>query len=161
MKLLPYAFFVLLSQASFLHGHEVTFKDILIKHPIIPVFGGHMKTAAGYMSITNSSNVQERIMGVKANFATAMIHKSSEDTDGVVRMEHIKEVTIPANSTIKFEQGGLHIMFVNLEEKLEPFVDQQVTLIFEKAGEFSLTFMVEEAKNGSKMDMDHNKDHEY
>ena len=50
-------------------------------------------------------------------------------------------------------------MFVNLEEKLEPFVDQQVTLIFEKAGEFSLTFMVEEAKNGSKMDMDHNKDH--
>ena len=159
MKLLPYAFFVLLSQASFLHGHEITFKDILIKHPIIPVFGGHMKTVAGYMSITNSSNVQERIMGVKANFATAMIHKSSEDTDGVVRMEHIKEVIIPANSTINFEQGGLHIMFVNLEEKLEPFVDQEVTLIFEKAGELSLTFMVEEANNGSKMDMDHNKDH--
>ena len=74
MKLLPYAFFVLLSQTSFLYGHEVTFKDILIKHTIIPVFGGHMKTAAGYMSITNSSNFQERIMGVKANFATAMIH---------------------------------------------------------------------------------------
>ena len=158
MKLLSYAFFVLLSQATFLHGHEITFKHILIKHPVIPVFGANMKTAAGYMTVTNSSNVQERIISVEANFATAMIHKSSVDINGVARMEHIKEVTIPANSNVKFEHGGLHIMFVNLEKKLEPFEDQEVTLIFEKAGKLDITFMVEEAKHGFKMDMNHSKD---
>ena len=65
MKLLPYAFFVLLSQASFLHGHEIIFKDILIKHPIIPVFGGHMKTVAGYMSITNSAMFRRELWVLK------------------------------------------------------------------------------------------------
>ena len=49
-------------------------------------------------------------------------------------------------------------MFIRLEEQLEPYVDQMVTLIFEKAGEIEITFMVEESSKDYKMDMDHSKD---
>ena len=87
-----------------------------------------------------------------------MLHESSVDGNGVARMKHINEVLIPPNSTIQFEHGGLHIMFIRLEEQLEPFVDQMVTLIFEKAGEIEITFMVEESSKDYKMDMDHSKD---
>ena len=158
MKLLHFTLCIFICLTTLATGHDFTFKHVTIKHPIIPVFGQKMKTAAGYMSVTNSSNQSEKILGVKTNFAKAMLHESSVDGNGVARMKHINEVLIPPNSTIQFEHGGLHIMFIRLEEQLEPFVDQKVTLIFEKAGEIEITFMVEEPSKDYKMDMDHSKD---
>ena len=51
-------------------------------------------------------------------------------------------------------------MFVRLEEQLEPYADQVVTLFFEKAGEVEITFMVEESNRDYKMDMDHRQDNQ-
>jgi len=110
------------------------------------------------MTVSNSSSQPEKILAVKTNFAKAMLHKSSVDGNGVARMKHIDEVLIPPNSSIQFGHGGLHIMFISLKEQLEPYVDQMVTLIFEKAGEVEITFMVEESNKNYKMDMDHSQD---
>ena len=158
MKLLHFTLCIFICLTTLATGHDFTFNHVTIKHPIIPVFGQKMKTAAGYMTVSNSSNQPEKILAVKTNFAKAMLHESSVDGNGVARMKHINEVLIPPNSTIQFEHGGLHIMFIRLEEQLEPFVDQMVTLIFEKAGEIEITFMVEESGKDYKMDMDHSKD---
>jgi len=159
IKVSRYAFIFLLGLTTISYSHEVNFKHILIKHPIIPFFNGGMKTAAGYMTIINTSDSPDKITAVKTKFANAMIHKTTIDSNGVARMEHIEEILIPSQSSIKFENGGLHIMFTNLKEALEPLVDQEVTIFFEKAGQFKLQFMVEKVTGQSKMKTEHKKDH--
>ena len=157
MKLFHFTLCIFICLTTFANGHDFTFKHITIKHPIIPVFGQKMKTAAGYMTVSNSSSQPEKILADKTNFAKAMLHQASIDVNGVARMKHIDEVLIPPNGSIQFEHGGLHIMFIRLEEQLEPYVDQMVTLIFEKAGEIEITFMVEASNKEYKMDMDHSQ----
>ena len=150
MKLFKYTFCIFFCTGFFLLGAEYSLDNILIKNPTIPFFGKNMKTAAGYFTIINSGEVSDKLTNVKANFAVAMIHKSSVDSNGVARMEHLEDVIIPANSSIKFEQGGLHIMLLNLKEPLVHMETKKITLIFKKAGKVNLNFLVKKATESSK-----------
>ena len=114
MKLFHFTFCIFICLTTFANGHDFTFKHVTIKHPIIPVFGQKMKTAAGYMTVSNSSNQPEKILAVKTNFAKAMLHESSIDVNGVARMKHIDEVLIPPDSSIQFEHGGLHLSLIHI-----------------------------------------------
>ena len=157
MKLISYIFCIFLCFGTLLKSAEYPLENMIIKNPTIPIFGEKMKMAAGYFTIINDGGVPDKLIGVKTDFAKAMMHRSSVDNNGVARMEHMKEVIIPANSSVSFEHGGLHIMFLNLKDPLETMQTKEVTLIFEDAGKIDLKFMVKEAKDHSKMG--HSKDH--
>ena len=63
----------------------------------------------------------------------------------------------PGNSSVVFEQGSLHIMFTQLREPLEEYIDQKVTLVFKNLGDIVVDFQVE--KVTQKMNMKNNHDH--
>ena len=154
--------FVLISASAFFihhtisHAHEIELGGITIKHPMIPIFGSKMKTAAGYFTIVNKTNEADELIMVKTNFAKAMIHKSKIDDNGLATMQHIEKVLIPSNSSIVFEQESLHIMFTALKEPLEEYMDKKVTLVFKKLGNIEVEFQVEKASN---MIMSNHNDH--
>jgi copper(I)-binding protein len=124
---------------------------------MIPIFHSKMKTAAGYFTIVNKRNKTDELIMVKTDFAKAMMHLSKIDENGIVSMEHVNKVIIPGNSSVVFEQGSLHIMFTQLKEPLEEFMDQKVTLVFKNLGEIVVDFQVE--KVTQKMNMKNNHDH--
>ena len=159
LKIFSFIFCIFLCYGTLLKSAEYPLENMIIKNPTIPIFGEKMKMVAGYFTILNVGETADKLIGVKADFAKAMIHKSTVDSNGVARMKHLKEVMIPANSSVNFEHGGLHIMFFNLKHPLETMQTKEVTLIFKEAGQVALKFMVEEAKDYSKMKMDHSKDH--
>ena len=154
--------FVLISASAFFihhttsHAHEIELGGITIKHPMIPIFGSKMKTAAGYFTIVNKTNEADELIMVKTNFAKAMIHKSKIDDNGLATMQHIEKVLIPSNSSVVFEQESLHIMFTALKEPLEEYMDKKVTLVFKKLGNIEVEFQVEKASN---MIMNNHNDH--
>ena len=139
------------------YAHEIDLKEISIKHPMIPIFNSKMKTAAGYFTIVNKRNKTDELIMVKTDFAKAMMHLSKIDENGIVSMEHVNKVIIPGNSSVVFEQGSLHIMFTQLKEPLEEYMDQKVTLVFKNLGDIVVDFQVEKATQ--KMNMDNNHDH--
>ena len=142
---------------SISYAHEIDLKEISIKHPMIPIFNSKMKTAAGYFTIVNKRNKTDELIMVKTDFAKAMMHLSKIDENGIVSMEHINKVIIPGNSSVVFEQGSLHIMFTQLKEPLEEYMDQKVTLVFKNLGDIVVDFQVE--KVTQKMKMNNNHDH--
>ena len=142
---------------SISHAHEIDLEYISIKHPMIPIFSSKMKTASGYLTIVNKKNKTDELTMVKTDFAKAMIHISKIDKNGVASMEHVDKVIIPGNSSVVFEQGSLHIMFTQLKEPLEEYMDQKVTLVFKNLGDIVVDFQVEKATQ--KMNMDNNHDH--
>ena len=146
-----------LQMFSTLHAHEIDLKEISIKHPMIPVFNSHMKSGAGYLRIVNKRNKADELTMVKSDLAKAMIHLSKIDENGIASMEHVNKVIIPGNSSVVFEQGSLHIMFTQLKEPLEEYMDQKVTLVFKNLGEIVVDFQVE--KVTQKMNMKNNHDH--
>ena len=85
-----------------------------------------------------------------------MMHLSNIDDNGIASMEPVNKVIIPGNSSVVFEQGSLHIMFTQLKEPLEEYMDKKVTLVFKKLGNIEVEFQVEKA---SSMKMNNHKDH--
>ena len=142
---------------SISYAHEIDLKEISIKHPMIPIFNSKMKTAAGYFTIVNKRNKTDELIMVKTDFAKAMMHLSKIDKNGIASMENVNKVIIPGNSSVVFEQGSLHIMFTQLKEPLEEYMDQKVTLVFKNLGDIVVDFQVEKATQ--KVNMDNNHDH--
>ena len=88
MKLFHFILCMFICLTTFANGHDFTFKHVTIKHPIIPVFGQKMKTAAGYMTVSNSSSQPEKILAVKTNFAKAMLHGDPDEGNDVSEVNH-------------------------------------------------------------------------
>ena len=139
------------------YAHEIDLENISIKHPMIPIFSSKMKTATGYLTIVNKKNETDELIMVKTDFAKAMMHISKIDKNGIATMEHVNRVIIPGDSSVGFEQGSLHIMFTQLKEPLEEYMDQRVTLVFKNLGDIEVDFQVEKATQ--KMNMNNNHDH--
>ena len=71
-----------------------------------------MTMSAGYLSITNNTDDIISISRVEsAHFESVQIHESSLE-DGIAKMRRLDELTIPAQSTVKLEPGGKHLMLM-------------------------------------------------
>lgn len=73
---------------------------------------------AAYFNLNNSSNEDVTIVSVESEqFDHAMIHDTSMD-DGVAKMQHLDDLTIPANSNVELAPLGLHLMLMQAERPL-------------------------------------------
>jgi copper(I)-binding protein len=67
----------------------------------------------------------------------AALHKTVE-ADGVMKMEHVEALDIPADGMLEMKPGGYHIMLMGLTQPLKEGDEIEITLTFEKAGEVKL-----------------------
>ena len=96
------------------------------------------------MSLTNTGDQPDALIGVRTESYGAMIHESGEE-DGVMLMILRERVEIPAGETVSFRPGGFHVMFVGLARgDLSVGETLDATLVFERAGEVPVTFTVED-----------------
>lgn len=103
------------------------------------------KSGAGYLTITNTGDAADRLMGVSADFPRVMLH-TTEMSDGVTKMKHLMGVTVPAGETVMFEPGAMHVMFMGLAEPFAVGAEIPATLTFRDAGEIDVTFTVTERR---------------
>lgn len=63
----------------------------------------------------------------------------------MMKMRPVEKIEIPAESTVKLEPGGLHVMLFDLKKDLAAGDTVEVTLTFSGAGETTVTAEVEES----------------
>ncbi|NPV78086.1 MAG: copper chaperone PCu(A)C [Anaerolineae bacterium] len=91
--------------------------------------------SAVYFQIKNTTKADDLLKNAACSTAgNTEIHKSIMDENGVMMMKPQESVEIPANATIAFEPGGLHIMLINLNQDLQVGDNLEVSLTFDKAG---------------------------
>lgn len=62
--------------------------------------------------------------------------------DGVMRMRKIEAIDVPAGGMAELAPGGLHLMLIDLNAQLIEGETVEMTLIFENAGEVSVTLPI-------------------
>jgi hypothetical protein len=101
---------------------------------------------AVYMTISGGE-ADDRLIGVSvsSNVAgMAQIHETSMDDDGVMMMQPVVEIGVPADGEVMLEPGGFHVMLMNLADPLETGETIDVTLTFEDAGTVEVSAEVRE-----------------
>jgi copper(I)-binding protein len=124
-------------------AHEYTAGGLEIGHPYAIETAATAKTAAGYLSVTNSGAEADRLLAVEAAFPRVEVHETRTDADGVARMLPVEAVEIPPGATVTLAPRGMHVMFMGLEAPWTAGEEIPATLVFERAGKVPVVFAVE------------------
>jgi copper(I)-binding protein len=111
--------------------------EMTISHPWARASAGNVKTGAAFLAITNKGGA-DRLLSAESTVSKSVeLHNHIKDGD-VMMMRKVDAIDVPANGAVKLEPGGLHIMFINLNEPLKEGMNIPLVLTFEKAGKLKI-----------------------
>lgn len=147
------ALFVVLASPSL--AHEFKSGDLTVDHPVIFKAFDKARAAAGYMLISNNGAADDTLIDIRTESYRSMMHETQE-SEGIARMIHLDAIEIPAGSEVSFEPGGLHVMIMGLTPGDLAVGDTlDATLVFDRAGEVPVVFIVEESVEDEVKETDH------
>jgi copper(I)-binding protein len=113
------------------------------------------ETGSFWMEITNSSDVDDTLLGAQVDGCGSIELHDMTMEDGVMVMREVEggAIPIPAGETVVLEQGGLHVMCIDKAAPLEVGTTVNLTLEFENAGTIEVAADVV-APGEMNMDMD-------
>jgi hypothetical protein len=103
---------------------------------------GGRDVTAGYLTITSTGGADRLIAASSPEAASIELHTHTH-AGGMMRMEKVEAVEIPAGGTVRFEPGGLHLMLFGVSAAASGAGPVPVTLRFESGGEVTVPFAVE------------------
>lgn len=126
---------VLILAANSALAHDYRAGDIEIGHPWTRATPPMAKVGGGYLELTNTGRVSDRILGGSSPVAGRVEIHNMEMTDGIMKMRPVPEgVEIPVGETVQLAPGGYHLMLLDLKQPIAAGDMVQVTLEFEHAG---------------------------
>lgn len=127
-------------------AHETRAGALLVEHPVLRVASPVSKTGAGFMTISNSGKMADRLLSVTTAASTRADLHGTINQGGVLQMRaQSGGVPIPAGGTVVFAPGGLHVMFIGLKAAVTPGQMIRARLTFERAGAVDVAFKAETA----------------
>lgn len=101
--------------------------------------------AAFYMAIKNNGQDQDSLVEASIDICGATeLHMSSIDDAGVMSMQQVQQIDIPAGETTALEPGGLHVMCISRQADLNPGDSVPISLSFSQAGEIIVEATIRE-----------------
>lgn len=117
---------------------EPVISDAWIRAPM-----GPDRPAAGYLVISNPGTTLDTLVGAKSPAAVKVeVHETTSDASGMTGMQPIDRLEIPAGGTVTLEPGGYHLMLMEPSDTIVAGATVELTLVFEHAGEVTLTVEV-------------------
>ena len=135
-------------------AHEFKQGNITIEHPWARPTDKMAKTGAAYFTLKNAGAEPDKLLSVSADVSeTADLHQNVTK-DGMMTMDRVDAVVVPAKGTAALKPGGYHVMFTNLKAPFAEGKKFPLTLTFEKVGKVTVEVWIEKPKGGkSGMDM--------
>lgn len=103
-----------------------------------------VSAGAGFMTIRSLGESDQLIGFSSPACEQPELHTHIHD-NGMMRMRQVDAIEVPAGGEVKLEPGGFHLMFIGLKGELVMGESVDVTLVFEKAGEVSITLPVKKS----------------
>ncbi len=125
------------------HAAEIKVGDLTLTDPFSRATPAAAPVAGGFVTISNGGSEPDKLVSGSAPFSEFIeLHETSMEGD-VMKMQEVEGgIVIPAGETVTLKPGGLHIMFMKLQEPLKEGETRKVTLVFEKAGPVEVDFAV-------------------
>ncbi|MFQ5419827.1 MAG: copper chaperone PCu(A)C [Anaerolineae bacterium] len=138
-KLLFVSLLVLLTAVACSGGGELVVTDAWGRPS--PTAGAN---SAFYMTIENGTGQDDTLASVSAaGCGMSHLHESVMN-DGVMSMQPVTGIPIPAGETVELKVGGLHVMCMNPSATFAVGDEVSLTLSFVQAGEMQVTAVIRE-----------------
>lgn len=135
----------LLLPACLVHAYEYATGQLSIAQPWSMELPPNAPTVAAYFVISNAGPEADRLIGVDSPIAgTAQLHEHVAQ-DGLMKMQRVETVAVPASGTVTFAPMAYHVMLLDLKDRSKLTTGQTfpLTLHFEKSGDVTVQVMVQ------------------
>ncbi len=112
---------------------QISKESIVVESGWVRLTPAVAKNSAAYFVLNNISKRAVTVVAVETPVAESAAMHDSVIEQSMVRMVHLKELTIAAGDKVAFVPGGKHLMLMNLKEGLE--LNKQVNLILDTTDE--------------------------
>lgn len=122
---------------------DTTAGSLKIETPWTRAMPPGSKVGGGFLIISNSGDEADTLLSLTTPRADrGEVHEMSMD-GGVMKMRELEDgLEIPAGGTVELKPGGYHVMFMGVTEGFKEGETIDGVLVFEKAGEVPVKFMV-------------------
>jgi len=139
MKLIASLFSLLFFCSLPLDAHYSNHQhNLLVEGAWAPHTGKRTMSAAVYFTLKNTGENPDTLTGISSPLAAiAMLHESKEVV-GVMVMEYVDRLSVPAGGKAELTPGSQHVMMMQLTKPLKRGEVFPLTLSFEKAGDVTV-----------------------
>lgn len=132
---------------TWIQSGEFAIADAQVRLPVVPG-----RPAAAYFSLRNDNGARV-LASISADKAErAELHESRME-GGVMRMEKLDNLPLPANATVTFAPGGKHIMLFGLDPALKAGDPVALDLKFTDGTLVQVNAKTHIVADGSRMEM--------
>ena len=138
-------------------AQEIKIGDLLIINPAIRATPPNAPVSGGYLTIKNNGTSSEFLLGASVAFAVkAQLHEMLMQ-DEIMKMREVAgRIEITAGGEVVLKPGGLHVMFMKIDQQMKAGNHYKVVLKFQNAGEVEVKFHVKDIADIKKMMHNHN-----
>ena len=116
--------------------------SLMFKNAWVRPTPGHARSTAAYFQLINNSKQDIIIVDSQSpNFEMTMIH-DTQVKDGLVSMNHLDELLVPAGGTVELKPLGLHMMLMQPSAALNLGDSVPITLIDDQGRRHQSTMQV-------------------
>lgn len=141
---------------SFAHDYKAG--ELTIDHPWARELPPNAPAGAAFFTVRNAGATADRLIGASTPQAQKSELHTHTHVDGMMKMQQVPAVDIPAKGEAKFQAGGNHVMLFGMSKPLKAGEQFPLTLEFEKAGKVEVQVKVEGA-DGHGMQHDTHQGH--
>ncbi|WP_068828537.1 copper chaperone PCu(A)C [Pseudomonas sp. BMS12] len=133
----------LLASPLLAQAHEYDAGKIHIDHPWSREMPPSAPNAAAYFVLHNKGNSADRLTSASTPVAEkAELHQHIHQ-DGLMKMQQVQTVDVPAGGEVQFAPMGYHVMLFGLKQQLKDGERFPLTLHFDKAGDVQVEVAVQ------------------
>ena len=116
------------------------------------------RPGAAYFTMQNESGVADKLIKASSSLAERIELHVHRHEGGIMRMEQVTDIPVPAHESTMVKPGGYHLMLFGLKKKLAVGDELPLTLTFFHAGEIKVKAGV--MKNAPEMPHDKMQNHQ-
>ena len=134
---------------------EYRLGELLISHPWSRELPANLPGGAAYFSVHNQGDQTDRLIAVSSPRAEKTTLHTQAASDGMMTMQHLAVLDIPAHAEVTFKPGANHVMLSGMQHPLKAGEQFPLTLEFEKSGTINVLVNVQPAESQASHDSVH------
>ncbi|GGD72943.1 copper chaperone PCu(A)C [Lacimicrobium alkaliphilum] len=123
---------------------SAVFAQVEVNTPIVRLLPPGVPNTAAYMQLVNTASQDVELVGAKTDVVERVEIHDHQMYDGMMKMVQQQSATVPADSTLTFKPGGLHLMMFGVKKPLEKNQHVTITLLFADGSEMEVDAVVTE-----------------
>ena len=124
-------------------AHEYQSGQIEIDHPWSRAMPPTAPNAAAFFVLHNQGDMADRLISASSPQAQKTEIHEHVHKDGLMKMQQVQGVDVPAGGEVKFMPMGYHVMLFGVQKQAQDGERFPLTLRFEKAGDVEVEVAVQ------------------